>query len=277
MRPSSRAIPAFVAALAALAILAGAVPARAGLRYQAVTTSEGRAGRGNEMKVEGWVSGDKARVEFKESGNPMAKSGTYILTKDGGKTLYLVNPEEKTYAQWDLNAMLGMVGGIMNGMGPILKLEFSDPKFEKISEEDGGTLLGFPTRHYKFRTSYSMKMRVLGFGNASDTVTDQEVWATTKFADPGLKVWLRSEPPKTGNEQFDKLIAAEAEKQRVSGFPLKSVSTTTTTQRGKQTVTHYALEVTQLETKPVPDASFEIPAGYKETQMLPPQERRVER
>ena len=64
--------------------------------------------------------------------------------------------------------------------------------------------------------------------------------------------------------------AAEAEKKRVSGFPLKTVTTTTTTQkRGKQTVTHRTLEVTLLETKSIPDSTFAIPAGYKETQMLP--------
>jgi len=266
---TKRTIPVILATLLTAAV---AAPAFAGLHYQAVSRQEGGAGRGNNpgnITVEGWVNGDKARVEFKESGNPMAKSGTYLITKDGGKTLYLVNPEDKTYALWDLNAMLGFLGGVMNGVGPILKFEFTDPKVEKVSEDDGGALLGYPTRHYKFRTSYSMKMKVFGIGRSADTATDQEVWATSKLTDPGLKVWLRHDPPRTGNEQFDKLIAAETEKQRVTGFPLKTVSTTTSTQNGKQTVTHHTMEVTSLESKSIPDSSFEIPSGYKEIQMLP--------
>jgi len=282
MRKTKRAIPVILAALATLAV---AVPSFAGVHYQATSTMEGAAGRGGsrnnnpgDAKVEGWVSGDKARVEFKESGNPMAKSGTYIITKDGGKTLYLVNPEDKTYAQWDLNAMLGALGGIMNGIGPILKFEFSDPKVEKVSEGDGGTLLGLPTRHYKFRTSYTMKMKVFGMGRSSETVTDQEVWATTKLTDPGLRVWLRHDPPRTGNEQFDKLIAAQSENQRLSGFPLKTVTTTTSTQKDKQNVTHVTMEVTSLESKSIPNSEFEIPSGYKETQMLQqPEEGKHER
>src|SRR5262249_58534843 len=105
-------------------------------------------------------------------------------------------------------------------------------------------------------TSYAMKMRVIGIGNASDTVTEQDIWATTQLRDPALGVWLRHDPPRTGNEQFDKLIAAETEKQRLSGFPLKTVATTTTTQkRGKQSVTRHTMEVTLLETKPIPDAN----------------------
>jgi hypothetical protein len=275
MRKTKRAVPVILAALTALAV---SVPSFAGVHYQAVSKLDGGGRRSpGDTRVEGWVSGGKARVEFKESGNPMAKAGMYILTKDGGKTLYLVNPEDKTYSLWDLNGMLGVLGGIMNGMGPMLKLEFSDPKVEKVSEEDGGSLLGLSTRHYKYRTSYTLKMRILGMGRSSDTVTDQDVWATSKLTDPGLGVWLRHDPPKTGNENFDKLIAAEAQKQRVNGFPLKTVSTTTSTQNGKQNVTHQTMEVTSLETKAIADSQFELPAGYKETQMLPADEGKRER
>lgn len=268
LRSVKRRVPVILAALTALAVSA---PSFAGIHYQAVTKLEGGGRRNNpgDTQVEGWVSGGKARIEFKESGNPTVKSGMYMITKDGGKTLYLVNPEDKTYALWDVNAMLGALGGIMNGIGPMLKIEFSDPKVEQVSEGDGGSLLGMPTRHYKFRTSYSTKVKIFGMGRSSDTVTDQDVWATTKLTDPGLGVWLRRDPPRTGNQNFDKLIAEQMEKRRVSGFPLKLVSTTTSTQNGKENVTHQSMEVTTLETKSIADSQFEIPSGYKETQMAP--------
>lgn len=250
-----------------------ALPAWAGAHYTARTTSDDQQGHTMSMQVEGWVSGDKAKVVFSQSDNPIMKSGTYLLTRDGAHTLYLVNPEEKTYAVWDVSAMLGAMGSVMNGLGPVLKLEFSDPKVEKLAEDDGGTLLGLPTRHYRFRTSYSMKMKIFGFGNSSDTVTDQDVWASKRLADPGYAAWLRSEPPHTGNAQFDKLMAAEAGKRQIEGFPLKTVSVTTTTQKGKQRTGRQSMEVTQLESRAVPDSTFELPAGYKETQILPTAER----
>jgi len=260
-----------VLGLLGLALLA--LPAWAGTHYTAVTTTDTAQGRGMKMQVEGWVSGDKAKVVFSESDNPIMKSGSYLLTRDGAHTLYLVNPEEKTYAIWDLSAMLGAMGSIMNGIGPIVKMEFSDPKVEKLAEDDGGALLGVPTRHYRFRTSYSMKMKVFGFGSSSDTVTDQDVWASKRLVDPGFGAWLRSEPPHTGNAQFDKLIAAESAKRQVEGFPLKTVSVSTTTQKGKQRTSRQTMEVTKLESRAVPDSTFELPAGYKETQILPTAER----
>ena len=252
-----------------LILALAALPAFAGIHYKAVTKTED-AQNPNNMAVEGWVSGDKARVEFRESGNPVAKAGAYLVTKDGGKTIYLVDPEEKTYAEWDLQAMLGLVGSVMQGMGPLLKMEFSDPKVEKLLDEDGGTVAGLPTRHTRYRTSYSMKVKVLGMGNEANVVTEQDIWATDKLQDIALGVWLRSDPPRTGNPQFDKLIAAEVDKAQ--GFPLKTVTVSTTTQKkgGKTTTTRSTMEVTELNTNAnVAAASFEIPAGYQETQLLP--------
>ena len=253
-----------------LILILTALPAFAGIHYKAVTKTEGAQNQAGNMEVEGWVSGDKARVEFKESGNPIAKEGAYLITKDAGKIIYLVDPEEKTYAEWDLQAMLGMAGAVMQGMGPLLKMEFSDPKVEKLLDEDGGTVAGLPTRHTRYRTSYTMKVKVLGMGNEAAVVTEQDIWATDRLQDIALGVWLRSDPPRTGNPQFDKLIAAEVDKAK--GFPLKTVTVSTTTQKkgGKATTTRSTMQVTELDTSAdVAAASFEIPAGYEETQLLP--------
>lgn len=259
--------------LTSTAFLLAAVPSYAGIHYKSVTRTEaeGTKARNSDVQAEGWVAGEKAKVAFVESnGNPVAKQGTYILTKDGGKTLYLVNPEDKTYAAWDLQGMLGSVGAVMNGLGPMLKVQFSDPKTEKISEEDGGTVAGVPTRHYKYRTSYTMSVKVFGMGNTANVVSEQDIWATSRLSDTGLGLWLRAEPPRTGNKDFDKLLTGET--HRFQGFPMKSVTVSTSTaQKGnKTTKTTLTMEVTQLDTgAAIPASTFEIPAGYKETQMVP--------
>lgn len=257
--------------LGAALLLAVAVPCSAGIHYKSVTKTEAAAQQGSgQIQAEGWVSGDNAKVVFVESsGNPILAQGTYLLTKDGGKTLYLVNPEEKTYAEWSLQGMLGTVGAVMQGMGPLLKIQFSQPKVEKLLEEDGGTVAGLPTRHSKHRTSYTMTVKVLGMGNVTDVVSEQDVWATSRLQDLGLGVWLRAEPPRTGNEEFDKLLAAEAVKYQ--GFPLKMVTVNTSTAKkgGRSQTTRSTMEVTQLDTNAaVPASAFEIPAGYERTELL---------
>jgi hypothetical protein len=255
------------------AVLLAAVPAFAGIHYKSVTKTEaeGQKSRGSDVQAEGWVSGDHVKVAFLSSnGNPFAQEGTYILSKDGGKTLYLVNPKDKTYAEWSLQGMLGAVGAVMNGMGPLLKVQFTDLKSAKVAEDDGGLVVGVPTRHYKFHTTYTMTIRVLGMGNTANVVSEQDVWASNKLTDAALGVWLRADPPRTGNAEFDKLIASHS--GQYEGFPLKAVTVTTSTQQkgNKSSTSRTTVEVTQLDKNAsVPAATFEIPAGYKETQMVP--------
>jgi hypothetical protein len=248
-------------------LLALAAPAFAGLHYTAETTTSPEGQKAQVIRVEGWVDGEKAKVVFQESDQPMLSEGAFLLTQDGGKTVLLVDPEEETITEWDLQAMLGMVGGIVQGMQGIMNLEFSDVKVEELEQGSGGELLGYPVTHAKYRTTYTTSIKVLGMKRASTTETVQEVWTTDAFGDPALGIWLRSEPPTTGIEDLDALIAAEMEK--AEGFPLKTVAVSTTTgQKGKrESTTRSETVVTVLEEVAVPEPTFELPAGYERISM----------
>ena len=199
------------------------------------------------MRVEGWVAGERAKIEFVASDNAAMPPGTYLVTQDGGKTLYFVNPEQKTYAEWNLDQMLQTLGSVMQAMGPLLKFEISDVHVEKLGDEPGPELLGLPTRHYRYRTTYDMKIKVMGMGRSSAVDRMQDLWTTQALGDPGLGVWLRKEPPTTGDPDLDKLIATEMAK--IQGFPLKTVevSTTTDAKKGSKSETRIETEVTTLD------------------------------
>jgi len=267
--------PCLAALLAVGAALATAPPGAAGLHYKASTRTHDPAGRASEVQVEGWVDGPKARIDFVDAsgsggaggaggGMPFAQKGSWLLTLDGGKTLYLVDPQEKTYAKWSVDGMVAMVGALMNGLGPLLKIEISNPKVEKLADEDGGEVAGHATRHRKLRTTYEMKVRVIGIGSSSEVVVDEDLWTTTQWSDLGLGVWLRADPPRSGNAQIDKLIAAQRE--AIDGLPLKRVVVSTTTQKkgSRQNVSRSTTEVTELKKAAVPESTFDLPTGYSE-------------
>lgn len=68
VRKLTRSISALVLFLAA------AAPGVAGIHYKATTTMQDAAQKGSQIKVEGWVAGDSAKVAFLESGgNPIAQ------------------------------------------------------------------------------------------------------------------------------------------------------------------------------------------------------------
>lgn len=235
----------------------------AGMVFTVESRSEG--GRGSEAQnavINTAVQGSKMRMDYEESGNPMMEKGCYMVTHDAGQTMYLVNPKKKNYVKWDMQSMMGMAGGMM-GMA---NMQISDPKVEKILDSAGPTVLGYPTRHYKFRTSYTMTMSFMGMKNNNAIVTDEEMWATPKITDMGMDAWKKNQSMRTGNPQLDSLIKAEMEK--VKGFPLKRITVTKSEgSRGKNETTSL-WEVKKISETSVSDKVFQIPSDYKEEAMM---------
>lgn len=250
-----------------LAALAGA-PAEAGYRYQATSTTTPEKGKPQVTEVEAWVEGPNAKIVFRESGQPMVEAGQYLLTRDGGKTLYIVDPEEETYAAMDLSAMLSTLGSVMEGLGGMIDMEFRDVEVEKLADEPGGERLGRPVRHLKYRTAYTLAIKVFGMKRENRVEAIQDAWVTDALDAEGFGVWLRSNPP-TGFAGLDELIEAEMEK--VSGFPLETVIVSTTEgQKGKRSSTsRMETRVTALEEVALGDDVFALPAGYERVETGP--------
>lgn len=252
-------------ALAAAVVAGLCASSQAGWEYTAVTRGEG--GPNSQVlgsTVKAWVSGPQARVEFTESGNPMMAAGTYVVSKDAGQTLYFVNPAGKAYSKWDMGGVAGVAGGAMK----MMNMKISGAKVETLLEEDGGKILGYPTKHYRFRTSYATDMSFMGLTQSTKTTQEEDVWATAALNDEGLGFWMKKRDIQTGNEDLDQMMKATMEK--VQGFPLKRIVATTTEDStdNRQTVKMTA-EVTALKPSNPAANLFEIPAGYQEAPLFP--------
>jgi hypothetical protein len=231
------------------------------------TVTRGENDKGSDpvhMTVKASVEDERGRVEFTESQSPQMKPGSYLLTQDGGKTLYMVSPEDKSYMKWDVQSMLAGAGQAMQAMKGVMNMNCSDPTVEKLLDEKGEPILGYPTRHYQFRTTYTTEVSFLGMKSSSGIVTDEELWTTHKLTDAACGIWLRRDPPKTGNAQIDALITNRM--SAIEGFPLKRLTKTTTTdKKGKTHVGQTSMEVTSIKKQSLPDETFALPADYTET------------
>jgi Domain of unknown function (DUF4412) len=257
----------------ALALLCALAPVSAalaeGFYYEATTVDQLENGKErSRSQVHAWIDGPAAKIEFREQKGTMFKPGSYLLTKDAGRTLYLVDPKEKAYSKWDLEAMLASTFALIEGMGPLLNIDFSNASSKKLGEDDGGSLLGHPTRRYEWQSGYDMKMSILGMKRQYHIDATQEFWSTTDVDAEGFRVWLRPDRSRTGNSGLDEILSSEVAK--VQGFPLKSITRSTmTTGKGKQQKSTSTMEVTTLREESVPASSFELPEGYEERPFLP--------
>jgi len=154
-------------------------PAFAGVYFSAVTTVNGRRARPCAVGA-----GGQARVEITESTSALLKPGRYLLTLDGGRSVYLVDPAERTFSQWDGDAAVWLSGQT----GAALTA-----KWEKLGEDDGGELAGLPTRHARYRATYppdaGARMRQGG-----GAVVEEDLWFAPALADSALGIWLRPAP-----------------------------------------------------------------------------------
>ena len=265
-------------ALSTLALMGALVfpsLATAGHYYEAVTTSDTgqKKKRQDVMQVRAWVEGSGAKVEFLTGEkNGFFAAGSYLVTTNGGETVYLVNPKEETYGSFDMEAMMATMGQVMNMMsqtGGMMKMEFADVSSEMLSEEAGGSVLGHDTTHYRWKTGYTMRMKMMGFKQETRTDMIQDIWSTDSLDAKGFGVWLRPDRSmRTGNEELDKLISSQA--TTVRGFPLKTVNVSTmTSKKGKSTQMTSTTEVTILRKESVPGSTFTWPDTYTEVEIIP--------
>jgi len=266
-----------IAAAAASGLLCGySTAAFAGLSFTQVTTING-----DRSSVTNVVSdGTNAKSEMVESpgDNPFMPAGSYLLVNDG--EMFLINPSARTFARFDSS----MFEGMTEVMGQI---EIADVAFEKLLEEAGENIAGYPTRHYQFKSSWTMGMQGMPVKTEMNLVED--IWTTTAIDVPDIATGAANALP----EQ----VKAFAETQgllQVEGFPLKHVSVQGTKMNmggagglgalgglgglgarmagrmagagnGETTTT---MEVVDLEEVEVPASTFAIPDGYKETQLF---------
>jgi hypothetical protein len=269
--PWSRSIRTAAALVlaAAAALLPLAAAHAEGYYYEATTVDQLENGKErSRIQVRGWIDGAAAKVEFADQKGTMFKAGSYLLTKDGGRTLFLVDPKEKAYSRWDVEAMLASMFALIESTGPLLDLDFSNATSKKLAEDDGGTVLEYPTRHYQWQSAYDMRLSVLGMKRQYHVESVQDFWSTDQLAAEGFKVWLRPDRTRTGNEGLDEMLSGEMSK--VQGFPLKMVTKSTlTTGKGKQQNSTSTMQVTTLRPESVEASVFELPAGFEERPFLP--------
>jgi hypothetical protein len=229
----------------------------AGVEFVAQTRSEG----GGDVTVHAFVSGSSAKVVFVDSEVEDYAVGDYMLSPDEGKTLYVISPSTRTYTRYNVQAMMAGMGGMVHDMRGMMKVSFESPKIEKLLEEIGKPIAGLPTRHYRYRTSYTVSVNMAGAHKVS-TVMEEDIWATEELSDPALKVWLKQDPPTTGDEQVDKMIRGEMAK--VQGFPLKRVTVTRTVDSRGEQKSRSEMNVLEVKQVAVPDSEFVMPRGYRE-------------
>lgn len=254
---------------AALTALAWSATAGAGFDLTIVSTTESPGmGGDQDMEIHSIVDGPRGRYEFISSdGNDLFAEGGYLLTPDGGSTLYMVNPAEMTYMVFDIEALMGFAGNMMNAMGGAIEMSFENFSSEQLASEPGGDILGYSTTRYEVATSFDMSMSVFGMNRSSTTQSTSEFWCTEELGDALFNPFQQmSSSLRTGIESLDEQIQAQMDFLEGCAV-LRSISRSTVEGQRGETVSEMRVTALQ-EVANVDPAVFEVPAGYAETSFM---------
>jgi Tfp pilus assembly protein PilV len=252
-------------AAAATLLLGYSAASTAGIKFTQTTTTDGK--RVSVTRVS--ADGDKAKMEMVESpDNPFMPAGSYMLVQGSGD-MYLVNPTARTYARFD-TAMFADVAAAASGMAS--QFEIKDAKVEKLLDEPGESIEGYPTRHYRFQASWTMAMR--GMPMSTTMNVEEEIWATTAIEVPSMNagpgIALPAEVTALTERDFEgvplRQISVQSTKTQMGGLGGGLVSRMANRAAGGAVTT--TIEVSDIEETAVPADTFELPAGYSETSLM---------
>jgi hypothetical protein len=272
----------FIAAAAIPFVFAAALPVADGMSYEFVMKSTSRQTGGKEtvtLRGRGTYAGDNAKLEILDASGAggsevFGGKGSYFIVKNGGQEMLLVDPGQKQYMKWDIASMFAGMSKVLNAVGGLVKMQISDVRIDAQDLGAGETMQGYPTRHVRMVQNYTVSASVFGKKNTSrsETTTDYYFAPTLRIANPFVsnsqQMAMMAQFDMFKNPDYQSQYKAAIEKLPKNGVPLKTVTTTVTTdEKGKKETGTVVMEMVNFKATSIPASAFEIPSDYKMIEM----------
>ena len=229
----------------ATAIFLLASAAQAGITYRMENVTKGVRPR----TFAGIAKIDAGKSRFEVTRNDSSKifeTGSVILSSTGKNVMTVLNPAKKTYYVIDLDEIGKVLQEAQQQLRPFLNAQ--KPTIAVKGDGDGGIIEGFPTRKW-----------IVTIATKDSANLTMQVWTTDKIPADAADAFQNSEM--AGGTPLTE--ALRVVRKQMTGFPLKSITTTKMNVGGSSTSVTSDMKVTQVRTTNFPPSTFAMPAGYK--------------
>lgn len=246
------------------------VEVHAGMTYEFRSVTAGAESR--ELAGTVSVEGGSFRIDILKGNFPFLTSGTTILSRDGMKSVDLVDSRARTYTHVSLEEVLTAMGSLARSAGDLIKIAVENPQVRVSPLGSGGLVEGFPTRRTLVTSRYTLSIEMMGMKGRRQIEAKTQSWTTDRIP-RGNVTFLQTGEMKTGMEALDKVLATES--TDVGGFPLKVVRTQTSTEGKRVETTTTTMTVSKVKVLGVAANRFAVPQGYvlREFSLLTPQRK----
>jgi hypothetical protein len=248
--------------LTALVLLALATPAFSAIQYDFIQKSsvEGATVPNTDLTGRAVIDGDRSRIDF--IAGDVYPAGTYVVSTDGARNLYFVDPEKKWYTEFNTASIASSISAS--------QIKISNLKSEVVKLGEGEIIAGIPTERHQLTLSYDITVTINRMPLRQGVKTTVRTWTTQKFGEVGRTAF--SSQLRTGNPEVDQIL--ELETTRVPGLPLRQIVTTITTNlSGRPVKSEIQLPATRTITREMwvtsirevssTPVSFTVPVSYR--------------
>ena len=231
-----------------------------------VTEPNGKVKDYVAMSGRAMVTSKAGRLDIEEASKErgaMADKGGYILYDP--TSMMIVSPKEKQILKFTFDDLEKGMSALAASV-PGLRIAVTDVAVNLEKLGPGEPLLGMSTTKFRVTQDYKLAMKVAIMNRNSTEHIVQEYWMADQksgFANPFARMGgMRP----GGGGAFAELMSktSEATTRMGNGIPVKTVTTTTSTNdKGEKTTNVATMEVTELKAGNVDDALLVAPSDYQ--------------
>ena len=191
--------------------------------------------------------------------------GDFLIVRDSGRTIIVVSPKNKLYANVDIGQLAQGANSPANAFGGMAGVQATKVKIDAtpLASEKLGQVTA---QKFEVTEDYTVSLAIMGMTSTTVTHTTTDLWfapALTAIINP-FAVPITRDAPTTmffGQDYATQMSAAKF--KLPAGSPIKYVAVSTLTDaKGNHSGTNTTWELGNVAQATVSDAAFDVPAGY---------------
>ena len=212
------------------------------------------------------AAGDRTRIDLQGSSG---KSSSWLLVTDGGRTVAVVNPGERSFTEMSADKFANIIGTAMRVVDAFLTLEVEDVTVETQRVGPGGTIAGRPTERWALVQEFVVNVGMFGKTTPQlhRVVTDYWIARDTDMPRNPLFEMLAGAETALAQSDRDFVRLTETRRRQLPrGAPMRIVVTSAHSDADKLTADApkvRRIEVTEYGIAAVDVAALRIPDGYE--------------
>lgn len=205
----------------------------------------------------------KSRYTFHEQDNAEVGEGSYLLSLDGGKTVYFIDKNENTCHQWSNEEFVKTLSQFLLKTTGRFNVKSSDLEISKVFEKPADPIHGLQTKHIRIKFHYTASYRYLLFKGRYRIDRLVDIWVTPEFGNIVTTPIFQAAWQHTGNDELDQHIQDVLGPDAIYRLRIETQQTRTD-KKGKQTKVEALQFIRSItEVNDLPDDTFQVPECHE--------------